>query len=328
MRLAADAIEQRLDQPRLAHAGFAGEQDGLALALLRQPPALQQQAHLLRAADERRENCRARRFEPARQRCFPQHPPGRHRIGKAFEHMLAAAFVFESASEQAVSRVGNNDGVRLGQCLQACGKVRRFADDQFFARGAATDNVADNNQSRRDADAGLQAAAVRRRDPANRIDDGKRRAHGAFGGVFVRLRIAKIGEHAVAEEFGDISVEPRNPAGAGILVALDQVAHVLGIKRGGERCRTDEIAEQDRDLSTLGFRRWDGFRGCRGRVGHCLRCLDGCAMQGGDCFDELSPMTEGNPELLEIGLGQIGKNVEVDVIVGQNAAQRFQAKLF
>ena len=71
--------------------------------------------------------------------------------------MLAAVFVFESASEQAASRVGDNDGVRLGQCLEARGKVRRFADDRFFARGAATDDVADNDQSRRDADAGLQA---------------------------------------------------------------------------------------------------------------------------------------------------------------------------
>ena len=44
----ADALEQRLDQPRLAHAGFAGKQDGLPLAVLRQVPAVEQQAHFLR----------------------------------------------------------------------------------------------------------------------------------------------------------------------------------------------------------------------------------------------------------------------------------------
>jgi hypothetical protein len=49
-------------------------------------------------------------------------------------------------------------------------------------------------------------------------------------------------------------------------------------------------------------------------------------MQSGDRFQEFSTMTKGNAEFLEIGLRQIGNNFEIDVIVGQNLSQRFQAK--
>ena len=65
MRLGADALEQRLDQPRLAHAGFGGEHDRLSLALLRQMPAVEQQAHFLRPADEGAETGGACRRKPA-----------------------------------------------------------------------------------------------------------------------------------------------------------------------------------------------------------------------------------------------------------------------
>ncbi len=144
----------------------------------------------------------------------------------------------------------------------------------------------------------------------------------------MRLRVAEIGEHAVAEEFGDISVEPRNRAGAGVLVALDQIAHVLGIERGGKRGRADEVAEQDGDLATFGFRSRPGIGGMSPVPARRLDRLDGRSVQRGDRLQELSPMTERNTELLEIRLGQIGKNVEVNVIVGQNAGQCFQAELF
>jgi hypothetical protein len=125
-----------------------------------------------------------------------------------------------------------------------------------------------------------------------------------------------------------LAIYPSKRAIAGVLVALDQIAHVLGIERGGKRGRADEVAEQDGDLTTFGFRSRPGIGGCRWFLLRRLDRLDGRAVQRGDRFQESSPLTERNTELLEIRLGQIGKNVEVNVIVGPYAGQCVQAELF
>ena len=53
VRLPAESLAQRPDEPRLADPGLADEQDHLALAGLRLLPALEQQRQLLLAADQR-----------------------------------------------------------------------------------------------------------------------------------------------------------------------------------------------------------------------------------------------------------------------------------
>ena len=54
MRLAGDRLDQRFADPRLADPGLAGQQNRLAFAARRLPPALEQQAEFLVAADDRR----------------------------------------------------------------------------------------------------------------------------------------------------------------------------------------------------------------------------------------------------------------------------------
>ena len=156
MQLSADAPEQGLDQPRLAHAGFGGEHDRLSLALPRQMPAVEQQAHFLRPADKGAEADGAGRRKTAGDRRFFQDAPGRDRLGKSLELMLAQTLVIEAAREQAAGGLADHDGIGLGQCLQTGGEVRRFSDDRFFARGAAADNIADHDDAGCDADPGLQ----------------------------------------------------------------------------------------------------------------------------------------------------------------------------
>ncbi len=52
--------------------------------------------------------------------------------------------------------------------------------------------------------------------------------------------------------------------------------------------------------------------GCSGLPGAILAV----SRQRGDRLEKLPPMTERNPELLKILLGQIGKDVEIDVVGG------------
>ena len=55
----------------------------------------------------------------------------------------------------------------------------------------------------RDPDPYVQRQASRGDELRRRLDDREPGSHGALGIVFVRLRIAEIGEHAVAHVFGD-----------------------------------------------------------------------------------------------------------------------------
>ena len=53
----------------------------------------------------------------------------------------------------------------------------------------------------------------------------------------------------------------------------------------------------------------------------------GVTPKRGDGAQQLAPVAERNAELFEILLGQIRKDIEIDVIVGQDAGQRLQTEL-
>ena len=77
--------------------------------------------------------------------------------------------------------------VRLRNALQACRKVRRLAYDCLLLRSARADQVADDHQTRRDADTrlqgrvGLQSAYSSRPTPALRARPALRRPRGLAG---------------------------------------------------------------------------------------------------------------------------------------------------
>jgi hypothetical protein len=65
------------------------------------------------------------------------------------------------------------------------------------------------------------------------------------------VRVAEVGEHAVALELGDMPVEALDHVCAGGVVGGDQLAEVLGVEPPPERRRPDEVAEDDRQLTAL-----------------------------------------------------------------------------
>ena len=85
MRFSLELVLERRDQARLADAGFAGQQDHAALAILDLLPSPQQKFDLLLAADHRRQARGAQRFETAGDGAFAQHPERGDGIGKALQ---------------------------------------------------------------------------------------------------------------------------------------------------------------------------------------------------------------------------------------------------
>ena len=94
---------------------------------------------------------------------------------------------------------------------------------------------------------------------ADRRDQIERGPHGALGVVLVRHRRPPDRHHRVADELlHRAAVEPDQPL-AGLEVAGEELAHVLGVARLGARREADEVGEEDRDEPPLGDRR--GGRG-------------------------------------------------------------------
>ena len=107
--------------------------------------------------------------------------------------------------------LGDDHGARLGECLQAGGEVRRVADHGLLLGRTLPDEVADHHQPGRDAHARGERRAPGRAQPAHRVEDLEPGADRPLGIVLVRLGEAEIGQHAVAQEPGDVAVEARDP---------------------------------------------------------------------------------------------------------------------
>jgi hypothetical protein len=58
----------------------------------------------------------------------------------------------------------------------------------------------------------------------------ERRSHRPLDVVFMRPRIAELGQHPVAHEFGDKSVIARDDAGNGVLIGPDLLAQFLEVE--------------------------------------------------------------------------------------------------
>jgi hypothetical protein len=162
-------------------------------------------------------------------------------------------------------------------CSRA-GEIRRVADDATFLRLFRTQEIADDHDPRRDANSHMQRRACCTLQLWRGFDDRKPGANRALGVMLVRLRIAEIGEHAVAHVLGDETSIALDQARAAFVIGHDDAAHVLGIEPRGKRRRAHQITEHHRQLAALGDvvsgRFGSGhLRGGGGRLGKPLRKL-------------------------------------------------------
>ena len=139
-----------------------------------------------------------------------------------------------------------HDHVRIGDRLQARREVRGIADDPALLRLARSDEVADDDQPGRDADPHVQRRA-RRGDQLRRgLDNREPGLHGALGVVFVGLRIAEIGEHAIAHVFGDEAAVALDAARR----SSDDTTPMMALQvLGGSSCATARLILLDRRTS-------------------------------------------------------------------------------
>jgi hypothetical protein len=71
----------------------------------------------------------------------------------------------------------------------------------------------------------------------------------------VRLRVAKIDEHAVTHVSGDVTAITADDIRDLRLVRPEDFLQILRIKAGGESCRAHEVAKHHRELPPFGVMR-------------------------------------------------------------------------
>ena len=105
------------------------------------------------------------------------------------------------------------------------------------------------------------------------VHHGQPGAHRPLGGIFVRLRIAKVDQQTIAQVLRHVAVKGLHRRHRGLLIGPHHGAVVFWIKLLGEFCRVDQVAEQHRQLAAFGVRgRWGGGEGTQGLAGVRREC--------------------------------------------------------
>jgi hypothetical protein len=182
------------------------------------------------------------------------------RLGKTRERLRPEIFELEQATDLPPGALGDNECPRCGQRLQPGGEVRRLSNHSALLRRTRSDQVADHDQPAGDAEPHIQR--LRRLEPADSVDDGEPGANCPFGVVLVRLRIAKIDQHAVAHVFGDKTGKPADGVGDAAVIGPDDLAQILGVIARRQRRRPDQVTEHHGELAPLSVigARW--YRRC------------------------------------------------------------------
>jgi hypothetical protein len=178
-------------------------------------------------------------------------------------------------------------------------------------RRAGAQEIADDNEARRNADSAGKLTATpgfQRRNRGHQFEPGH---DGALGFALMRLRIAEIDEHPVAHVFCDKPAETVDRFADGAMISADHLAQILGIEPRGKGCRGDQIAKHHGKLAPLGGRPHPSLRRVRGRV------REGAA-QSSDRFQELAAMADRRDAKIPQILGrQARQNLHVDRILAE-----------
>ena len=164
----------------------------------------------------------------------PQRRPGTHRTADALEVLCAEVFKFEQVAQELAGAFGNHDAVRFCKALQTRGEVRRLAHNAALLGLSRSNQVANHDQTRRNANARLQGRAGLQ--DADRSDQLQSCAHRSLGVILMGLGIAEVHEHAIAHVLRYEPAKALHSLGDAFLIGGDDLAQVLRVHTRRE-CR-------------------------------------------------------------------------------------------
>jgi hypothetical protein len=162
----------------------------------------------------------------------------------------------------------------------------------LFLRRPFANQIADNHQPGRDADARLQRDGFDI-EAADSVDDTQPSPDRTLGIVLVCSRVAEINQHSVAHILGDKPIEASDDVGDGAVVGGDNLAQILGIEPRRQLGRPDQIAEHHGQLPAFGLHPHLSLPRRRGRVKEAAGIRRHIAGEGGNRVKQPAPVTDG-----------------------------------
>src|SRR5918995_6608400 len=129
----------------------------------------------------------------------------------------------------------------------------------------------------------------------------------------MRSWVAEIDQDAIAEVLGHISLEALDHCGDARLVRVHHLAQVLRIEASGEFGRSDQVAEQERELPPF----WIDTTYRRPPSGGAYNRIAGALqrhLQIGDRLEQPLTVAERHPEFLQVLVAEPRQDVEADIM--------------
>ena len=241
-----DVLEELPAQARLADAGDADDGHEVRPSLRRggveellDEPELSVPSH-----ERRLQTRRLERSTPPRR--DPQRLPGSDRLGLPLELVLSGGAVRDRRLGRPPRRLPHEHRARLGRRLNARRSVDEVTGDHALALGADRDGRLSREHAR--------ARANPRSEIGNCADQIERRAHCPLGVVLLRDRRPPDRHHRVADELLHGSAVALDQPPAGVEVAGQQFAHLLGVSGFGGAREADQVSEKHGHQPAFGDR--------------------------------------------------------------------------
>ena len=245
---------------------------------------------------------------------------------------MAAAFLGDKkACDLALDSPGDHNRTRLSQGLGSRCYVGHLAE--YLSRRV------DHHRPQVDGDAcgqrWLAGALVLAVQLGERALYGERRSHRPLGIVLLRHRIAEQRHQPVAELLGDLTAHLRDCRRSRIEIGANQVAPFLGIEPRGDAGRIHQIAEHHCDVPALAAAstRRSSAAVPRRRVGAGMTGAERAAawlrvVKLGYRAQHLAPITEHDADFLQVLIGQVGEDGEINAVFSKTLRILGHAELF
>src|SRR5262245_207615 len=309
-RLVPQALAQVAYDPALTDTGFAAQQDRAPCPGLQDlAPAFDRHREVALAPDQRRETMQGGRFEPAFRLADAKHLKDPGPAADTLELLLSHVLILKFTACQPAHAVADDDGTRLGDGLQTGCEIERFAHRIAFAGS-------DDHHARGDADADLQPSRALEPQPSHRVHDVEPGTDGPFRLAFVRERKSEKSDDAVAQRSEDVAFVTINAGRAGVQIGADDDLKRFRIVLVGELGKSNEVAEQHRQLATFADRLTEMTTEVRQTLERLLVVQH---------IKYSLSRTERQHQLLEIAVGQDAKGGQIDFVSLEDFVEPFEA---
>ena len=294
----------------------------MALAGYRLAPSLKHQRQLLVAPDHGQRPARSPGLKAAAGGALAEDLEATHGAGEALEPGRPKLAQLEQLAQEPARAVGDYHGTGRGCLLQPRRQIWRLAHHRLLASRALTDKGSHDHEAGCDADPRGERFSGRGGKPGNNPDDRQAYLHGALSVVLVRLGPAEVGEHAVSEELREVAAVARDLARDRVLVGPEDLLHLLRVQPAAQCRRADQVAEHNRELSTLGL-------GCYLPPGLFSRHLGRARRRPSQSRDRCQhdlPRPEREPEFPQVDLRQLSQNLGCDLGVQERLHVALQSQ--